>query len=109
MARMRENEYQQYLVNEIYKMFRHMGYRMIIDVIVYINDPNQIQGIPDLTIMFRPTGRFAFLEVKTSEKSPRQPNQEWYLHHWGESIYTSFIYPENEKEVLLAVRETLAS
>lgn len=101
---MTENEYQMYLVDRIYQILPGQKLR---DKLVVINDPNYIQGIPDLTVFFRPTTRFAMLEVKTSEKSAERPNQRWYIETWGESIFTSFIYPENEVEVLNAMARQL--
>jgi hypothetical protein len=74
---------------------------------VLLLDPNQIQGIPDLLIL-APTGKWATLEVKASEKSKLRPNQEWYVQHWGEKAFSSFIYPENQEEVLHALQLALA-
>lgn len=74
---------------------------------VLLLDPNQIQGIPDLLIL-APTGKWATLEVKASEKSKLRPNQEWYVRHWGEKAFSSFIYPENQEEVLNALQSALA-
>lgn len=98
-----EAEYQQYLVREIYKLLP--GKRMI-DTIVIVTDPNYLQGIPDLLVLHH--SKFAFLEVKLSEKSKQQPNQEWYVRRWGEFVFSAFIYPENEREVLSALQQALA-
>lgn len=106
---MLERDYQQLVGHHITYNFEIVGFQVLRDFIVYINDPNQIQGIPDLSVFFRPTGRFAFLEVKTSAKAPVRPNQQWYIDTWGENIFTAFIYPENEQEVLLALQRSLAS
>ena len=62
------------------------------------NDANYLQGIPDLTVLFRT--RWGMLEVKTSEDAPFQPNQEFYLEHLGDMSFARCIYPENEEEVL---------
>lgn len=101
---MKEADYQQELVAKIYDLMRG---EPLVDVIVYINDPNYIQGIPDLSVFYRPTGRWAMLEVKLSAKSKERPNQRWYIENWGETIFTSFIYPENEEEVLRALQSAL--
>lgn len=106
---MLERDYQMDVVRKLYDGFRSMGYMELRDVIVYINDPNYIQGIPDLSVFFRPTARFAMLEVKTSAKAPVRPNQQWYIDMWGQNIFTAFIYPENEQEVLLALQRSLVS
>jgi hypothetical protein len=62
------------------------------------NDSSYIQGIPDLTILYR--NRWAMLEVKASENSPEQPNQEFYVTTLDAMSFAAFIYPENEEEVL---------
>lgn len=104
-----ESDYQQYLVKKVYQSFLdYNGSQPLHDIIVYITDPNYIQGISDLMVFYRPTGRFAMLEAKLSEKSKEQPNQRWYIEHWGQTIFTAFIYPENQEEVLLALRQALA-
>jgi len=98
-----ENEYQQYLVKEIYKL---LPGRKFVDTIVVVTDPNYLQGIPDLLVLHH--SKCALLEVKLSEKSKEQPNQRWYVQNWGEWVFTAFIYPENEKEVLSALQSALA-
>jgi hypothetical protein len=100
---MQERDYQEYLVKRIYEL---LPGKRFIDKIVIINDPNYIQGIPDLTVLYH--DKWAFLEVKLSEKSKEQPNQKWYVQKWGEYVFTAFIYPENEEEVLLALQQSLA-
>ena len=90
MAR-NENKFQQELVKELETRFP--------DAIVLKNDPNYIQGIPDLTIL--KGDRWAFLECKRSSNEPYRPNQEHYLA-LGASMsgYSATIYPENKQEVL---------
>lgn len=61
-------------------------------------DPNYIQGIPDLLILHGIT--WAALEVKKSEKSPRRPNQEFYVNKMSKMSYATFVYPENVQQVL---------
>ncbi len=95
-----EREYQMELIPRIYDRLPGEPLR---DTIVIINDPNYIQGIPDLSVFHR--NNWAMLEVKMSEKSPTQPNQAWYVSHWGQYIFTAFIYPENEAEVLYAMEQ----
>lgn len=104
MASKLETDYQMELIEKIYLI---LPGEKLVDVIVVINDPNYIQGIPDLSVFYRPTGRWAMLEVKASAKSKERPNQRWYIETWGQSIFTAFIYPENEEEVLNALQEAL--
>lgn len=70
------------------------------------NDPNDIQGFPDLTVHYK--GKIAILEVKKDAKAPYRPNQEWYLNKFAkEGIFTATIYPENEEEVLNELQQSL--
>lgn len=73
--------------------------------IVMKNDPNYIQGIPDLTVLYE--DKWAALEVKRSAKAKHQPNQDFYIKHMNMMSYASFIYPENQEEVLDELQRTL--
>ena len=75
--------------------------------IVLKNDPNYIQGIPDLTVFYK--DRWATLEVKKSEKASTRPNQAHYVSVMDEMSYSAFIYPENKEEVLDDLQRTLQS
>lgn len=97
-----ERDYQMELIPRI---LSPLPGRVLVDKFVIITDPNYIQGIPDLIVFFR--GKWAFLEVKLSEKSKQQPNQEWYINNWRRYVFTAFIYPENEEEVLAALQSAL--
>lgn len=105
MAKMKENEYQQEVIKKIYARFPDD--EPFVDILVYINDPNYVQGILDLSIFRR--DKWAMLEVKAEEKSKVRPNQRWYVHNWGRYVFTAFIYPENETEVLDALEQALRS
>jgi hypothetical protein len=63
------------------------------------NDANYTQGLPDLTVFYK--DKWAFLEVKPSEKSKERPNQRYYINQWCEQSFAAFIYPEIEDEVLM--------
>ena len=62
------------------------------------NDPNYIQGIPDLTILYK--GKWATLEDKRSATAKHRPNQDYYVNDMNNMSFSSFIFPENEKEVM---------
>ena len=75
--------------------------------IVMKTDPTQRQGIPDLLILHE--DKWASLEVKRSEKAPRRPNQEYYVDKLNKMSFSSFIFPENEEEVLNAMERSFES
>jgi hypothetical protein len=94
---MREREFQSQLIREIRD--RLPG------CIILKNDSSYLQGIPDLTIFYR--DRWAMLEVKPSDRSPRQPNQEHYVSVLDGMSFAAFVCPENEEEILNALQHAL--
>lgn len=93
---MRESEYQSMLI-------RNLRYRFS-GCLILKNDSSYLQGIPDLTILYR--DRWAMLEVKQSESSPLTANQEYYIDLLNQMSFAAVIYPENEEEVLDALQQT---
>ena len=80
--------------------------KMIPGAIVLKNDPNDIQGIPDLEVHYK--NQYAMLEVKVSETASHRPNQDYYIEMYqGWGVFAEFIYPENEEEVLNALQRQL--
>lgn len=67
------------------------------------NDSSYIQGIPDLTILYK--DRWVVLECKKSPDEPYRPNQEHYLEMLNDMSYATTIFPENAEEVLNEVQE----
>lgn len=65
--------------------------------IVLKNDPNYIQGFPDLLILNG--DRWAALEVKKDAKAGHQPNQDFYVRRLNAMSFARFVYPENERTV----------
>lgn len=94
---MRENKFQADLIKELYKRFP--------DAIVLKNDPNYIQGIPDLLILYKK--KWAVLECKVTSNASHQPNQDYYVDKMNRMSFAAFIFPENREEVLDALQSTL--
>ena len=86
----RENKFQSQLIAEIKELLPGCK--------VLKNDPNYIQGIPDLTVLYK--DRWAALECKRSCDAPHRPNQDYYIDEMNEMSFAAFVYPENKEEVL---------
>lgn len=93
---MLEKNFQRKLVQKLKVLFP--------DSIVIKTDPTLHQGLPDLLILYEK--KWAALEVKKSKDAAKQPNQEYWVKKMKEMSYSSFIYPENEKEVLHELEQT---
>lgn len=87
---MLENKFQSDLIKEIENRFP--------GCLIMKNDPNYIQGIPDLLILYK--DKWASLECKKSEKSKHRPNQDYYVEKMNDMSFSAFIFPENKEEVL---------
>ena len=61
-------------------------------------DSGDIQGIPDLLILYK--AKWATLECKKNEKASKRPNQQYYVDKMNEMSFSRFICPENKEEVL---------
>ena len=90
-----ENSFQANLKKELKLMFP--------GCIVTKMDSGDIQGIPDLLVLYGE--KWATLECKKSKKAKKQPNQEYYVDAMNTMSYSRFIYPENKEEVLSELRE----
>lgn len=94
---MRESQFQARLIEEL--EFRFPG------CVILKNDPEYINGIPDLLILFN--DRWAMLEVKASETSKVQPLQPHWVETLNRMSFAAFVYPSNEQEVLSGLEQAL--
>lgn len=70
-------------------------------------DPTDIQGMPDLLILYK--NKWATLELKRSRNATHQPNQDYYVDKMNKMSFSRFIFPENEEEVLHELQQSLES
>lgn len=68
---------------------------------------DQIQGIPDLLILYK--NMWASLEVKKNASAKRRPNQEYYVGLMNDMSFSRFIYPENKEEILNELSQAFQS
>ena len=93
----RENKFQAELIRDLKSRFP--------GCMVLKNDPDYIQGIPDLTILYGK--RWATLECKRSESATHRPNQEYYVDKMNSMSYSRFIFPENKEAILDELQSAL--
>ena len=86
----KESAFQKGLINDLKKRFP--------GCMVLKNDPNYIQGIPDLLVLYE--GRWAALECKKAKQASHQPNQDYYVERMNEMSFSRFVYPENKETIL---------
>lgn len=96
---MLESKFQSNLKDELRMMFP--------GCIITKLDPGDIQGIPDLLILYE--NKWASLECKKNASAKRQPNQEYYVGKMNRMSFSRFIYPENKEEVLYELQRAFES
>lgn len=87
---MKESEFQAKLKQDLNEMFN--------GCIVTKLDSSDIQGIPDLLILYN--DKWATLENKKGKNAKHQPNQDYYVNRMNKMSFSRFIYPENKEEIL---------
>ena len=92
---MLERDYQKKLITKLKDRFP--------GCVVLKNDAQLKQGIPDLLILYKK--KWAALEVKKSETASHRPNQDYNVERMDKMSYASFIYPENEAQILKELEE----
>lgn len=96
---MQERDFQAKLIKDLK--------RKLPGALVLKNDPNYIQGIPDLTVLYKQ--RWALLEVKRSESAPLRPNQAYYISEAEQQSFGEVIFPENYDVVMESLVDYLNS
>jgi hypothetical protein len=94
----RESKFQLNLIKEIEELFP--------GCIILRIDPNQIQGFPDLLILFH--HMWATLECKRSIFERYQPNQKYYIELLDNMSFSSMICPENKEAVLYELQRAFS-
>lgn len=96
---MKESAFQASLIKEIRQRLN--------GAIVLKNDPNYLQGIPDILVLYG--DRWASLECKRSATAPHRPNQDYYIGKMDDMSFSKFICPENKEEILDEMERSLKS
>ena len=91
---MKESKFQADLKKELKQMFP--------GCIVTKLDSGDIQGIPDLLILFK-----TMWECKKSANASKRPNQDYYVGLMNKMSFSRFICPENKDEVLKDLEKKL--
>lgn len=96
---MLENKFQSELKKELKEKFK--------GCIVTKLDSGDIQGIPDLLILYK--DKWATLECKKNAKASKRPNQQYYVEMMDNMSFSRFICPENKEEVLHDLQQSFES
>lgn len=94
-----ESEFQGKLIKELKEIFP--------GCLILKNDPDYIQGIPDLLILYK--DKWAMLECKKSSKASHRPNQKYYIDKLDAMSFARFVFPENKEEVINELQQTFKS
>ena len=68
---------------------------------------DQIQGIPDLLVLYK--DKWATLECKRGTRSKKQPNQDYYVDLMNKMSFSRFINKDNKEEVLRDLQQAFQS
>ena len=96
---MLENRFKTNLIQDLKNLFPGC-------IVVHL-DPNEIQGIPDLLVLYK--DKWAALEGKKTANASVRPNQSYYVNKMNDMSYAEFVYPENKEEVLYEISRVFQS
>jgi len=94
---MRESQYQAKVIKKLKVMFP--------GCLVLKNDPQYLQGVPDVLILYY--GTWGALEIKLALDGEIQPNQRYYVELMDQMSFAAFLCPENEEMVLYELQRAL--
>lgn len=92
-----ERDFRVKLIKDIYNIFP--------ECVILRNDPNFLQGVPDLTVLYK--NRWGMLETKKEKMSSRRPNQEYYIDLFDTMSFARFVSYENKEQVLYELQQAL--
>ena len=72
-------------------------------VVLFLN-PLKILGLPDVLVLYK--NRWVALETKRFLGAKVQPLQVYWIRRLNAMSFASFIYPENESEVMDAIQRS---
>lgn len=93
---MKENKFKTNLIHELEEVFP--------GCMIFHLDPNEIQGIPDILILYK--DKWAVLEGKQHIGARQQPNQAYYVELMNKMSFARFIYPGNKEEIIDELQQT---
>lgn len=94
-----ERHFQASIIKELKEMFR--------GCLVVKLDPNYIQGLPDLLVLYE--DKWATLECKQNAKARHRPNQDYYVELMDDMSFSRFVFPENKEEVMDELRKAFGA
>lgn len=77
-----------------------------VDIFIIDNKSNRRSTLD--TIVLGPQ-HWAALEFKRSKSASHRPNQDYYVDQWDQLGFASFVYPENEEEILNELEKLFTS
>lgn len=92
---MTESQFRTNFINKIKKLSP--------DIFIEFADANRVNGIPDVIIFYK--NKHARIETKRSKNASKRLHQEYYINKFNSyGVYSTFLSPENEEEVINDLR-----
>lgn len=97
---MLESSYKDIFLDKVRALLPDTDYKKCV---IIKNDAGYLQGVPDYTVFYG--SKWATLEIKRTKHAHKRPNQQYYVDIMRNMGYSSFVYPENEQQVLMELIE----